>query len=93
MAGNINEVTKLLPMGKKADINYIHRWVDEKDIKYSATPLMTAVRGDHAEVVEFLITRKANVNLAEPCSGWTALHGASLTGNVPMIAADGSYLT
>jgi ankyrin repeat protein len=36
-------------------------------------------------VFKFLITRKANVNLAEPCMGFTALHYTSSIGNVPMI--------
>ena len=42
----------------------------------TATPLMlmTAVIRGHAEMVAFLITRKANVNLAEPCNGYTSLH-------------------
>jgi ankyrin repeat protein len=39
--------------------------------------LMAAVVGGHAEVVKFLINRKANVNLAEPCNGLTALHRAA----------------
>jgi len=40
--GNINEVTRLL--GKKADINYVHKWIvngNERD----NTPLMAAVVG------------------------------------------------
>jgi ankyrin repeat protein len=55
------------------------------------TPLMAAVVGGHAEAVKFLINRKANVNLADPCNGLTvlnrltALHHASVNGNVPMI--------
>ena len=81
-AGNIHEVTKLL--GKKADINYVHIWIVD-GVNMSKTPLMAAVGGGHAEVVKFFITRKANVNLAEPCNGITALHGASVTVNVPMI--------
>lgn len=32
----------------------------------------------------FLITRKANVNLAESCRGQTALHFTSDIGNIPM---------
>ena len=81
-AGNINEVTKLL--NKKADINYADRWINEGK-EHARTPLMAAVIGGHAEVVKFLITRKANVNLAEPCGGFTALHYAVGSGNAPMI--------
>ena len=36
-------------------------------------------------MVTFLITRKANVNQADPCQGFTALHRASDLGNVPMM--------
>ena len=46
---------------------------------------MAAVAGGHAEVVKFLITRKANVNLAEPCHGYTALHFYIGEGNLTMI--------
>ena len=63
-AGNINEVTKLL--GKRADINYVYRFMLNGK-ESSRTPLIAAV-GGHAEVVKFFITRKANVNLAEPCN-------------------------
>ena len=81
-AGNINEVTKLL--GKKADINHVHIWTGNGK-EYALTPLIAAVKGGHAEVVKFLINRKANVNLAEPCKEFTALQGAAMEGNVPMI--------
>jgi hypothetical protein len=78
----IEEVTRLL--GKKADINFVYKWtVDGKE--YAKTPLMGAAAGGHAEVVKFIITRKANVNLADPCQGITALHRASDLGNVPMM--------
>jgi ankyrin repeat protein len=77
--GNINEVTKLL--GKKADINYVDKWIFN-GYERASTPLMAAVEGGHAEVVKFLITRKANVNLAEPLDGLTALHQASSLGSV-----------
>ena len=53
--------------------------------EYAKTPLMAAVVGGHAEVVKFLITRKAIVNLADPCNGLTFLHHVSVNGNVPMI--------
>jgi ankyrin repeat protein len=46
---------------------------------------MAAVRGGHAELVKFLINRKANVNLADPCDGKTALHWATVGVNIPMI--------
>ena len=36
-------------------------------------------------MVKFLITRKANVNLAEPCGGFTALHFAYITGIMSII--------
>ena len=81
-SGKINEVTRLL--GKKADINYMHRWMAQGK-QHAQAPLMEAVRGGHAEVAKFLITRKANVNLTEPCDGHTALHCASRKGNVAMI--------
>jgi hypothetical protein len=81
-AGNINEVTRLL--GKKADINYVYKWIVNGKER-SSTPLMAAVAGGHAEVVKFLISRKAKVDLAEPCGGLTALHCVSGQENVPMI--------
>ena len=80
--GNINEVTRLL--GKKADINYIHKREDYGDT-IAKTPLTAAVLGGHAEVVKFLINRKAYVNLAEPCNGLTALHLAASHENFPII--------
>ena len=46
---------------------------------------MAAVGGGHAEVVKFLITRKANMDLAEDIGGETALHCAAVIGNVSMI--------
>jgi ankyrin repeat protein len=60
LAGNINEVTKLL--GKKADINYVHKWIVNGNER-AITPLMAAVIGGHAEVVKFLINRKARQSL------------------------------
>ena len=36
-------------------------------------------------MVKFLITRKANVNLAEPCGGYTALHYAGFLENISMM--------
>jgi ankyrin repeat protein len=81
-AGNINEVTRLL--GKKADITYMYKWMFDGGERAS-TPLMAAVVGGHAEVVKFLITRKANVNLAEPINGLTSLHFASIIENFSMI--------
>lgn len=44
------------------------------------SPLMAAAHEGHAEVVKFLISRKANVNLAEPTLGWSAIHFASSRG-------------
>jgi hypothetical protein len=85
-AGNINEVTRLL--SKKADINYLHKWIvnGNEGIEGAQTPLMAAVIGGHAEVVKFLITRKANVNLADPCNEWTTpLYCAAWKGNVPLL--------
>ena len=40
--GNINEVTRLL--GKKADINYAHRWIVD-GVNMSKTPLIAAELG------------------------------------------------
>ena len=45
---------------------------------------MATVFGGHAEVVKFLINRKANVNLALLCGG-TALHYACVKRNIPMM--------
>ena len=71
-------------MGKKADINYILKFKIHDDER-AKTPLTAAVLGGHAEVVKFLINRKAYVNLAEPCNGWTALHCAVVGRNMLMI--------
>jgi ankyrin repeat protein len=65
LAGNINEVTRLL--GKKADINYVNKWIIDGE-EVAQTPLTAAIGGGHA-------------NLAEPCMGWTALFCASCQGN------------
>ena len=80
--GKINEVAKLL--NKKADINYSHRFMSD-GIEPGRTPLSAAVVVGNAEVVKFLITRKANVDLAEDVGGETALHCAAVVGNVSMI--------
>jgi ankyrin repeat protein len=53
--------------------------------EWAQTPLTAAIGGGHAEVVKFLITRKAKVNMADTCHGRTALHQASIQGHIPMM--------
>ena len=74
---NVNEARRLINRG--ADVNYVHRFVQE-GMEMSITALGNAAFGGHANVVTVLIEKGANVNKKEPCYGFTALHVAAQSG-------------
>ena len=67
-----------------ADVSYVHRFMHKGEEK-STTPLIQAALNGHADAVRVLISRGAEVNKHEPCSGWTALHMAADEGHMPVI--------
>jgi hypothetical protein len=54
-------------LGKKADINYVHKWIFDGN-EMANTPLMAAILGGCAEVVKF---RKAWLSLVVDAQPFT----------------------
>jgi ankyrin repeat protein len=80
--GNVLDICRLINQG--ADVEYVFKFIHE-GLERSITPLILAAGLGHADTVEVLISKNADVNKPEPCLGLTALHIAAQTGHVPVM--------
>ena len=58
--------------------------VEQIDKKYGNTPLISAAFGGQIEIVNYLISKKANLD-AQSHNGWTALHVAAWRGEYDIV--------
>jgi ankyrin repeat protein len=81
--GNLEKVKALI----EANPELISSKVSTNDTRYARygyTPLLCAAENGHKDVVEFLLTNKADIN-STSANGWTALHAAAYHGHKDVV--------